>query len=122
MQHLGPATLASSSLGMAKRTTLYLGDGMIVESDRDFNGRYYVALARGATQIFRQEKELRRFLKLPVGTPSRVALDDHLKELVEADSKRISAKTGESLREELLATGFGPECHDVDNDKTRMII
>ncbi|MFZ9655413.1 MAG: hypothetical protein ACO29V_07195 [Limnohabitans sp.] len=107
---------------MAKRTTLYLGDGMIVESDRDFNGRYYVALARGATQIFRQEKELRRFLKLPVGTPSRVALDDHLKELVEADSKRISAKTGESLREELLATGFGPECHDVDNDKTRMII
>jgi len=62
-----------------------------------------------------------------------VSMMSRLKELEEKDQKASAAKdlpleepqlnkdSVPSLSPELLATGWGPEVHDVDNDHTRMI-
>lgn len=103
-----------------KRQRLDLRSGMLVERGRDWNGYFYIACAKGASVFIRDEKELRRFLKLPKGTPSRELLDAFL-----AEAQPRANDEGEEKREELLATGFGPECHLDESDpnhNTRTVI
>ena len=81
-----------------KRQRLDLRSGMLVERGRDWNGYFYIACAKGASVFIRDEKELRRFLKLPKGTPSRELLDAFL-----AEAQPRANDEGEEKREELLA-------------------
>ena len=108
-----------------KRETLHLPAGMSIETGKDWNGRFFIAYARNASVFIRDAKELRRFLKLPIKTPSRESLDSWLASLAAYDSKSTEPKPQPALSDELLATGFGPECHLDESDpnhNTRTII
>jgi hypothetical protein len=101
-----------------KRDRIDLGGWMSVESGLDTNGRYYIGYARDMSFYFRCGKELRKFLKLPAGTASRQNLDEWLTELAMRDEQRKPKQ--EDNTEELLATGFGPECHLDEADPNYM--
>lgn len=110
---------------MAKRSTHRISAHQSVETGRDWNARYYIAYSSGASIFTRDLKELRRFLKLPKGIPSRDAFDAWLTELQESDATRAAPQTPEGITPEVLATGFGPEAHpDADDPtaNTRMVI
>ena len=64
-----------------KRDTLRLPGGLSVETGRDWNGRFYIAYGKQASVFVRCPKELRKFLKLSLGTASRAALDSWLESL-----------------------------------------
>lgn len=117
-----------------KRETLHLPGGMSIETGKDFNGRFFIAYAKNASVFIRDAKELRSFLKLPIKTSSRESLDSWLASLEGFDkgkgaqpltSEAAAEQTSPSLSQELLATGFGPECHLDESDpnhNTRTII
>ena len=64
-----------------KRDTLRLPGGMSVETGKDWNGRFFIAYGKQASVFARCPKELRKFLKLSLGTASRAALDSWLESL-----------------------------------------
>lgn len=114
---------------MAKRDRLHLSPYQTIETSRDWNGRFYIAYSGGASVFIRDLKELRRFLKVPKGIPSRESLDSWLASLEAMDADRekrreqvsltsdtASEGSEASLSQELLATGFGPECHLDESD------
>ena len=107
-----------------KRARLQLNAATSIETSLDANGRYWIAYSNGASVFLRDTKELRRFLKLPRGIPSRERFDAWLQEIVStSDTARHDTSTGPS--KELLATGFGPECHLDESDPnyaTRTVI
>lgn len=104
------------------RSFLDLG-GMTVETYTErWGGRVFVGYRKGASQMFGDAKALRRFLQLPVKTPSRERLDAWLEGLEPTDRGDPATDRGE-----LVATGFGPECHQgLDasdpNHETRTVI
>ena len=114
---------------MAKRDRLHLSPYQTIETGRDWNGRFYIAYSGGASLFIRDLKELRRFLKVPKGIPSRESLDSWLASLEAMDKEREAKRehlplTSEpvvegsetNLSQELLASGFGPECHLDESD------
>lgn len=111
-----------------KRERLHLSVHTSIETGVDWNGRYYIAYTSGASVFLRCPKEVRKWLKLPVKIPSREAYDSWIASLEAADAERANrkdkAKEG-GLSDELLATGFGPEVHALDesdpNHQTKMI-
>lgn len=120
-----------------KRERLHLSVHTNIETGRDWNGRFYIVYNNGAAVFRRCPKEVRRFLKLPPKIPMREAFDSWIASLEAADQERVSKKaqplTGEpliegngpNLSQELMATGFGPECHLDDSDpnhNTRTVI
>jgi hypothetical protein len=58
-----------------KRDRLDLGNGMSVETYRDWNGRHFIACAHGTSAGFDDVRLMRRFLQLSAKTPSRERLD-----------------------------------------------
>lgn len=114
---------------MAKRDRLHLSPHQNIETGRDWNGRYFIAYSGGASVFIRDLKELRRFLKVPKGIPMRESLDSWLASLEAMDAERVAKREHlprEGISEELLATGFGPEVHVLDesdpNYATRTVI
>lgn len=113
---------------MAKRDALRLSAFQGIETGRDMNGRYFIAYSDGASVFVRNVAELRRFLRIPKGLPMRESLESWLSSLLDMDAQRDAQlsreEAGASLDAEVMATGFGPECHDgdVDNDNTRTIV
>ena len=103
---------------MARRETLRLSQYQSIETDRDLNGRYYIAYSGGCSIFYRDTKELLKFLKIPKSIPMRASLDSWLASLAEADAQRKSAKAPVGLSAEHLATGFGPEAHADEEDPT----
>ena len=110
-----------------KREKLHLSAHQNIETYRDATGRAFVAYTSGCSMFFRDRKELVRWLKVPKSIPMRSSLDSWLDSLAAADAQRKGAQpltsetpieqTSPSLSQELLATGFGPECHE-DEDPT----
>ena len=100
-----------------KREMLQLSPHQFVETGRDFNGRLWIAYSSGATMLFREVKDLRRFLRLPVASPIRASFDNWIAALAAADQQRST---------EHQSTGFDPECHQLDesdpNHNTRTVI
>ena len=108
---------------MAKRERLHLQGGMTVETGLDWNGRWFIGCRRGCSQYFRDSGVLRKFLALPPKTASREAFDSWIASLEAADTARKAPEPEPS--KELMATGFGPECHLDESDPnhaTRTII
>lgn len=119
-----------------RRERLHLGPATTVETGKDWNGRFYIAYTKGGSVFMRCPVEVRRWLKLPAKIPSREAFDSWIASLEAADQERVSNTaqplTSEplmegmspSLSQELLSTGFGPECHLDESDpnhQTKMI-
>jgi hypothetical protein len=107
---------------MAKRDKLVLSAHQFIETSRDINGRYFIAYSGGASLFIREVKDLRRFLKIATGIPMRESLESWLASLAGMDAARQKPLAKEGLSDELLATGFGPEVHDVDNENTRTVV
>jgi hypothetical protein len=74
-----------------KRDRLSLGATMAVETGFDLSGRWFVCYARNASIYTRSVTDLRRFLKLPIKTASRDALEAWLVSLNEIDADRKGA-------------------------------
>jgi hypothetical protein len=116
---------------MAKRDRLALSAHQSVETYRDGSGRCFIAYSNNASVFIRETRELIRFLRIAKGLPMRESLDSWLASLADMDAQRKTVVVNEPpagdpqpsslLSDELLATGWGPEVHDVDNDATRMI-
>jgi hypothetical protein len=110
-----------------KRDRLAISRFQSVETYVDFDGRVFIAYSSGVSVLIRDKKELRKFLGLPLKTPSRESLDSWLVSLDAIDDERQNRKQQPStgLSEEALTTGFGPECHldELDpNHQTRTVI
>jgi hypothetical protein len=59
-----------------KAVTLDLGGGMTASCHRGGpTGRYFVGYRKGTSALFPDAQQLRRFLALPPGTPSRQSFD-----------------------------------------------
>ena len=113
-----------------KRERLRLSQYQSIETGSDGNGRFYIAYSSRASLFFRDVVALRKWLKLPKGIPSRDSFDSWIASIEAADQERVSKKaqplTGEPLMEgkapnlsqEVLATGFGPEVFQDDEDPT----
>ena len=109
---------------MAKRERLWLPGQVPIETGIDWNGRYFIGYSKGSSMFFRNAKELRKWLGLPLKTPSRDSFDAWINSLEAADQQRAKPKD-EGLTEEYLATGFGPETHLDESDpnyQTKMVL
>lgn len=107
---------------MAKRDTLRLSAEQYIETGKDYNGRYYIAYSKGASVFIRDTKELIKWLKVPKSIPMRQALDSWLASLGGQDAEQPASA---APLQELMATGFGPECHLDESDpnhNTRTVI
>ena len=80
-----------------KYEKLHLPGNMSVETGTDFNGRWFVAYKSGCSMYFRDVKELRRFLKLPLKTASRESLDSWLASLAASERAPVAAGDGGAL-------------------------
>lgn len=111
---------------MAKRERLHLSQYTVIETGRDWNGRYYIVYGNNASVFMRCPKEVRKWLKLPAKIPQREAYDSWIASLEAADASKKSKPVAEGMSEELLATGFGPEVHALDesdpNFQTRTVL
>jgi hypothetical protein len=113
---------------MVKRDALRLPGGMSIETGPDWDGRYWIGYRKGCSLFFRDVKVLRKWLGLPLGTPSRQAFDSWVESIQASDAERQAKKQQpkEGLTPEHIATGFGPEVHGLDesdpNHQTRTII
>ena len=97
---------------MSLRSFLSLGGNMTVESFVEkWNGRVYIGYTKGTSGFFDSPKALRRFLKLPLKTPSREKLDAWLASFEPADTAGVQPDP-----QQLAATGFGPEHHGDELD------
>lgn len=74
-----------------KRDRLSLGATMSIETGLDLSGRWFVCYARSASIYTRSVTDLRKFLKLPIKTASRDALEAWLVSLDAMDADRKGA-------------------------------
>lgn len=115
----------------------FVAGGLRIETSRDWDGRWYVAWKPDASMYFRDRKQLLKFCAWPPKTPTGDALRSWLSSMEQMDAERVSGKvepltseplvegSGSNLSQELLATGFGPECHIDESDpnfQTRTVI
>jgi hypothetical protein len=119
-----------------KREKLHISQYQSIETGLDASGRFYIAYSSPASMFFRDVTALRKWLKLPKGVASRDSFDSWIASLEAADQERVSKKAqpltggpltkgkGSNLSQELLETGFGPECHLDESDpnyQTKMV-
>ena len=113
-----------------RRERLNLSQYQSIETGLDASGRFYIAYSSPASLFFRDVKALRKWLKLPKGVASRDSFDSWIASIEAADQQRAFNKAGAiqdkspSLSQEVLATGFGPEVFQDDEDpaaNTKMI-
>jgi hypothetical protein len=108
-----------------RREQLHLGSGMSIETGRDFNGRFWIGHAKGASMFFRDPVELRRFLKLSPGIPSRASFDSWIASLTAADAARGTVEVA-PVGDANVEGSFDPLAHALDetdpNHQTRTVI
>ena len=108
-----------------KRERLHLSPHQSIETGRDFNGRFWIAYSSGASRFFRDAKELRHFLRLPAGIPSRASFDSWIASLEAADAARGTTEVAPAGDANVKGS-FDPLAHALDesdpNHNTRSII
>jgi hypothetical protein len=104
---------------MARREQFRLPGGTPIETGIDWNGRWFVGYRRGSSMGFTCPTTLRKWLGLPLKTPSREAFDAWIATLQESDA----AKAEGNLKANL--SSWGPEAHSDEQDpalSTKMIL
>ena len=89
-----------------------------------FNGAYYIAWKPNVSMWFQDRKAMLKFAAWPPKTPTGDRLRDWLKSF-DSDAPTKGPTMPEQLSEEVLSTGFGPECHLDESDpnfQTRTVI
>jgi len=107
-----------------KRQRLHLGAATSIETGRDASGRFWIAYSKNCSMFFRESGEVRRWLKLPKGTPSRESFDSWIASLADFDKEKGAAQDPPTLpRSE---SSFDPLAQRIDaqdpNYQTRTII
>ena len=114
----------------------FVANGIRIETARDWTSRWFVCWKPNVSIYCRTRKEVLRFAAWPTKTPTGDSLRAWLDSLEAMDQERVSKSakpliseapiehTSPSLSQELLATGFGPECHEEEDPalSTRMVI
>jgi hypothetical protein len=93
-----------------KRERLHLSAHTVIETGRDWNGRFYIAYSNNASVFLRCPKEVRKFLKLPAKIPMRESFDSWIASLEAADASKRSGV--ESVVD--AASSFDPLAHGLD--------
>jgi len=104
---------------MARREQFRLPGGTPIETGIDWNGRWFVGYRKGSSMGFTCPVALRKWLGLPLKTPSREVFDAWVATLQEADA----AKAEGNLKANL--SSWGPEAHSDEQDpalSTKMIL
>jgi hypothetical protein len=110
----------------------FAAKGLRIETSVDWTSRWYVVWKPDVSVYCRTRKEVLKFASWPIKTPTGDSLRGWLDQMEAIDQERnkkaLPLTTPEpiqgsapNLSPELLATGWGPEVHDVDNENTRMI-
>ncbi len=103
---------------------IFTAPGLRVERQWDrWNGAGFVAWKPHVSQLFGDRKSLLKFVAWPAKTPTGDRFREWLNSFEEPVSQPEPAAP--ALPQELLDTGFGPECHLDENDpnhNTRTII
>lgn len=110
---------------MAKREQFYLPGGVPIETGVDWNGRYFIGYRKGSSMGFTCPKALRKWLGLPLKTPSREAFDAWIAKLEEADAAKAKPAPVKQDQSLLKETGWGPEQHADEEDpalSTKMVL
>lgn len=103
---------------MARREQFRLPGGIPIETGTDWNGRWFVGYSKGSSMGFTCPVALRRWLGLPLKTPSREAFDAWIATLEKADAVKAESKPP-------VADSWGPEAHADEQDpalSTKMIV
>ena len=104
---------------MARREQFYLPGGAPIETGVDSGQRWFVGYRRGSSMGFTCPTALRKWLGLPLKTPSREAFDAWIATLQEADTAKDQGS------KEAILTSWGPEAHADEQDpalSTKMIL
>ena len=110
---------------MSKRERLHLSRYQSIETYRDWNGRLFIACSSNCSMIFRDAKALRKWLNLPLKTPSREAFDSWIASLEAADAQR-KGDTVKPVGDANVEGSFDPLAHKLDESdpqfQTRTVI
>lgn len=103
----------------------FTAPGLLVVRQWDrWNGALFIAWKPSVSMAFRERKELLKFVAWPAKTPT----GDRFREWLTSFEKPAApdpTPAAPKLSPELLATGFGPECHLDKSDpnyQTRTVI
>ena len=110
---------------MARREQFRLPGGTPIETGIDWNGRWFVGYRKGSSMGFTCPTALRKWLGLPLKTPSREAFDAWIATLEESDAVKAKPPSVEQGQQLLKETGWGPEAHSDEQDpalSTKMIL
>lgn len=98
--------------------------GCYIERQWDrWNGASYIAWKPHRSQIFGDRRSLLRFVAWPTKTPTGDAIREWLNSFDDTPPAEPEAPT--TLSQDVLTTGFGPECHLDETDpnfQTRTVI
>ena len=106
------------------KTDTFTAPGLLVVRQWDrWNGALFLAWKPSVSMAFRERKALLKFVAWPPKTPT----GDRFREWLNSFEQQPEQQTEQQseLSSEVLATGFGPECHldETDpNHNTRTVI
>lgn len=105
----------------------FVHSGVWIETNRDMNGRYFIAWKPNSSRIARDASDLLRWLQCPPKTPTGEAIREWLKQLKEQDD--ANRKTPRPVVGDANVEGsFDPLAHDSPlddsdpNHNTRTVI
>jgi len=75
-----------------KSERLNLGCGTLIETAKDLDGIYFIAMRKNSSRLFRDYKEMRKWIGLPVKTPSREKFDAWIESLGCVNTKESSVE------------------------------
>jgi len=90
--------------------------GALIETSRDWNGRYYTAWRPNCSMFFRERKALMKWLGYPTQTPTRALLVEWL-DALEAKDAAQKGPVVEPVAHTAVAGSFNPDAHQ-DEDPT----
>jgi hypothetical protein len=104
----------------------FTAPGLLVVRQWDrWNGALFIAWKPSVSMVFRERKALLKFVAWPVKTPTGDRFREWLNSFEQQTPEPAAAMKSPELTPELLATGFGPECHLDESDpnyQTRTVI
>ena len=103
----------------------FTAPGLLVVRQWDrWNGALFIAWKPNVSMAFRERKQLLKFVAWPVKTPTGDRFREWLNSF-EQQQPEPAPEPAPALSAEVLATGFGPECHLDETDpnyQTRTVI
>jgi hypothetical protein len=93
----------------------FTAPGLLVTRQWDrWNGPLFIAWKPSVSMAFRDRKALLKFVSWPVKTPT----GDRLREWLASFEQQAPEPAPDALElsQDLMATGFGPECHLNETD------